>query len=306
MHTLPYASFSRRASARLIDLCVVLVPCCVFYLIDRALGFPLKYTSLFSWKHPESATMFMSDDFPGVFIIFVSIKLLIAYPYFALMESGRWQGTIGKQVMQIKVTDLKGNPITFARATGRYFLKIISSVEFMLGYLISFSDQRQTIHDYLSQVLVVRKGTIFSDSMPGVPSGVMFDVPFLLPRRDTTRRESAWYECVWCNYRAIGIGRNCPNCGRLGWVPVGVLRGMLLMAGLIFTLIGCALAYLTFCVIRDRLIDDRLGREGTPWGLVFIISVVCAFCMLGGLSSIIRQKWLVRVLLSVGFGLRPR
>ena len=51
--------------------------------------------------------------------------------------------TIGKQVGKIKVTDLEGNRIWFGRATGRYFLKMVSSFEFMLGYLISFSDQRQ-------------------------------------------------------------------------------------------------------------------------------------------------------------------
>src|SRR4030095_612831 len=286
----PYASFSRGARAPFIDFFVVLVPCGVFYLIDTALALPLKYPSLFNWQHPQSASMFMFYDFPGVFTIFVTIKLVLAYPYFALMESSTWQATLGKQVMRIKVTDLNGNQISLGRATARYFLKIISSVEFMLGYLICFSDQRQTIHDYLSQVLVVKKKTIFSDPLPGVSSGWMFDVPVFLRRRDNARPGLGWYECIWCDYCAPEKSRNCPRCGRLGWVPVGVLRGMLLMAGLIFTVIGVALAYVTFCVIRDRLIDDRLRREGTPWSVIFIISVACVLCLLGGLSSIIRQK----------------
>ena len=75
----------------------------------------------------------MSYDFPGIFTIFTAIRLLIAYPYFALMESSRWQGTLGKQAMRIKVTNMNGERISFGRATGRYFVKIISSVEFMLG-----------------------------------------------------------------------------------------------------------------------------------------------------------------------------
>jgi len=67
------------------------------------------------------------------------------------------------KVVKIKVTDLEGNRISFGRATGRYFLKMVSSFEFMLGYLISFSDQRQTWHDYISQTLVIRKEVMFLD-----------------------------------------------------------------------------------------------------------------------------------------------
>jgi hypothetical protein len=41
-----YASFTRRALARFIDLRVVLAPCAAFYLVNQLLGFPLRYTSL--------------------------------------------------------------------------------------------------------------------------------------------------------------------------------------------------------------------------------------------------------------------
>jgi len=304
----PYASFSRRAFARFIDLCVVLAPCALFYLVNRALGFPLKYTSLFDWHTPESATMFMSDDFPGIFITFISIKLLIAYPYFALMESSRWQGTLGKQATQIKVVDVNGNRISFARATARYFLKIISSIEFMLGYVICVSDQRQTMHDYLSQVLVVRRSITFSAyyAMPRVSSRFMFDVPLLLSRRDEDEAGVSDYECIWCDYRAGEKRELCPRCGRSGFAPVAVVKGMLMMAGVIFTLLGGGLAYVTFWVVSERLIDDRLEREGTPWIVILTIFFGCVLCLLGGLSSIWGKKSLLRVMIWVGVGGRIR
>ena len=300
-----YGSFSRRALARFIDLCFLLAACGSIYLVNQALGFPVRYTSLFNWQWPESATMFMSYDFPGVFTIFTTIKLLIAYPYFALMESSRWQGTLGKQAMRIKVTDMNGERISFGRATGRYFLKMVSSVEFMLGYLICFSDQRQTIHDCLTQVLVVRKGIVFSQyyAMPRVSSRFMFDVPFFSRSLDDN---VTGYECIWCNYRATEKQLTCPNCGRLGYPPVAVLKGMLLLAGLIFTLLGSALAYVTFWVLRDRLVDDRLGRDGTPWTVISIIFFACVICLIGGLSSILGKKWLLRLMLRVGLGLSPK
>src|SRR5580765_465602 len=45
--------------------------------------------------------------------------------YEALMESSARQATLGKMIFQMKVTDLFGNRISFARATGRYFAKWI-------------------------------------------------------------------------------------------------------------------------------------------------------------------------------------
>src|SRR4030095_4357938 len=295
----PSPSFSRRALARFIDFFVVLVPCGVFYLIDRALGLPLKYTSLFNWQRPESATMFMTYDFPGVFMIFISIKLLLAYPYFALMDSSSWQGTLGKRLMLIKVTDMNGEQISFVRATARYFLKTISSIEFMLGYLICFSDQRQTIHDYISGTLVVRKQIVFSAyyAMPRVPSRLMFDVPFSSRRSD----DGGWsgYECIWCDYRARERSAYCPRCRRFGYAPAGVIKGMLLMAGVIFTLLGGVLAYITFWVVSERLVDDSLGREGTPWPIISIILFGCVLCLLSGLSSILGKKWLLRLMISM-------
>lgn len=60
--------FSRRAFARLIDLCVVLAPSGLYYFVSRFLEFPVKIHSLVFRVRPELVTMFMSADFPGVFL----------------------------------------------------------------------------------------------------------------------------------------------------------------------------------------------------------------------------------------------
>jgi uncharacterized RDD family membrane protein YckC len=299
-----YASFSRRALARFIDLCVVLLPCGIFYLVNRGLGFPLRYTSLFNWVWPESATIFMSADFPGVFLTFASVKLFIAFPYFALMESSRRQGTLGKQVMKIKVTDTEGCRISFGQATGRYFLKMVSSFEFMLGYLISFSDQRQTWHDYIAKTLVVRSNITFSPFylMPRISSGWMFNVPFV-SRPSTNGTQALTFACIWCDYGSNETSTSCPKCGRYGYARLGAIRGMLLMCGVIFTVIGGFLSYIAFWVIRERLADDRLGRDGTPVGIIFIILLGATFCLAGGLSPLFGKRWFIRLLLGFALGL---
>jgi len=71
-----YASFSRRALARFIDLLVVLAPCGIVYLVNRAFGVPVRYTFFFNCQRPETATMFMTYDFPGFLAIFIGIKLV--------------------------------------------------------------------------------------------------------------------------------------------------------------------------------------------------------------------------------------
>lgn len=303
-----YASFTRRAIARLIDLGVVVALCGVLYLVNRGLGSPLRYTSLFDWVWPESPTMFMATDFPGIFLTFISIKLLIAFPYFAFMESSRWQGTLGKRATGIKVTTLEGERVFFRRAAGRFFLKIVSASLFMSGYLVSFSEKRQTWHDYLSKTLVLRKNVWPQFyALPRIYSGWMFDVPGLSGRDRTGRGEASGYVCISCNYESSERHNGCPACGRpYGYVDVATLRGLGRMNGIIFLVIGCFLAYVTFWVISDRLVDYRLDRDGTPLGVIVIIVSATATCLVLGLSAMLGRRWPLRFLLAVGIALGRR
>jgi uncharacterized RDD family membrane protein YckC len=78
-----------------------------------------------------------------MFFFIVLLYLLIRWLYFAIMESSSYQATFGKQLLEIKVTDMDGNRISFWRATLRYFAKILSGMIFYLGYLmISTSESR--------------------------------------------------------------------------------------------------------------------------------------------------------------------
>ena len=56
------------------------------------------------------------------------------------------------------VTDEAGNRISFGRATGRYFGKLLSSLILSIGYLmIAFTQKKQGLHDILASTLVVKK-----------------------------------------------------------------------------------------------------------------------------------------------------
>jgi len=77
--------------------------------------------------------------------------------YEAFMESSSYQATLGKMAFGMKVTDLYGNRISFARATGRHFAKIISGMILGIGFImVGFTERKQGLHDMIAGTLVWR------------------------------------------------------------------------------------------------------------------------------------------------------
>ena len=92
------------------------------------------------------------------FLWFWPLNLVGVWLYFALFESSSWQATPGKRALGLFVTDMQGRPISFARATGRYFGKILSSAILMIGYIMAgFTAKKQALHDILADCLVLRR-----------------------------------------------------------------------------------------------------------------------------------------------------
>lgn len=88
----------------------------------------------------------------------VLLAVTIQALYFIGYETSAKQGTWGKQIVGIKVTDLDGRPITTGQAVGRFFAKIISNLTCGIGYLLPlFTDRKQTLHDMICGCLALRK-----------------------------------------------------------------------------------------------------------------------------------------------------
>ncbi len=74
------------------------------------------------------------------------------------MESSSQQATLGKIALGIMVTDLSGNRISFARASGRHFTKILSGIILYIGFIMAgFTEKKQALHDIIADCLVVKK-----------------------------------------------------------------------------------------------------------------------------------------------------
>ena len=95
-----------------------------------------------------------SSYFAGFVIAMTAIWL-----YFAGLESSQLQSTLSGRILGLRVTDLAGEPISFNRATVRHFAMYFSAVTpFAIGYLMAFwTKRRQTLHDYVSSTLVLKK-----------------------------------------------------------------------------------------------------------------------------------------------------
>jgi uncharacterized RDD family membrane protein YckC/Tfp pilus assembly major pilin PilA len=126
-----YASFGRRLAAYLLDQLIVLLAAA---LIIRAVG------------HQGVGTL-------------LAILLLTNGVYRATLEGSALQATLGKRLLDIKVTSLRGAPIGFAQATGRHLAFLLdATVTLKIGFLIAvFTARRQAFHDLLARTLVTRR-----------------------------------------------------------------------------------------------------------------------------------------------------
>ena len=93
-----------------------------------------------------------------IFALGLVLWLVVTWLYWALMESSSKQGTFGKDMLGIVVTDAEGKRISFRKATVRYFGKMVSAVPVMAGFLMAgFTARKQGLHDLIAGSRVVLK-----------------------------------------------------------------------------------------------------------------------------------------------------
>lgn len=90
-------------------------------------------------------------------VVALTLSIGANWIYEASMESSSRQATLGKMALALKVTDLQGRRISFARATARHFAKILSAMILLIGYLmVGFTERKQGLHDMIAGTLVIR------------------------------------------------------------------------------------------------------------------------------------------------------
>ncbi len=85
------------------------------------------------------------------------IGIVVWWIYHATLESSPSEATPGKRALRLRVTDLQGRRITFGRATGRTFGKVLSYATLLVGFFMAgFTARRQALHDLIAETVVLR------------------------------------------------------------------------------------------------------------------------------------------------------
>jgi uncharacterized RDD family membrane protein YckC len=142
-----YAGFWRRVGAYILDAILVQI---FTFAAGFAVGILLEIVVAVATGNKD-----LVQEVAGRLMALVGIFINIAY--YAGLESSSSQATLGKQALGIKVTDLEGRRISFRRAVGRLFGKILSALILGIGFLmVAFTEKKQGLHDMLAGTLVVK------------------------------------------------------------------------------------------------------------------------------------------------------
>lgn len=175
--TVTYAGFWKRFAAGIIDGIIIQVV--IILVVTGYYNSDAVSQELMSGASQEQIDGFARGL--GSLIGFFSY-----WVYFAAMESSSLQATLGKMAFRIKVTDVNGFRVSFARASGRHFGKL-SGMPLGMGILlmalfatlpqpifvallllsiltwqfpvaiVPFTAKKQGLHDMMARCLVVNK-----------------------------------------------------------------------------------------------------------------------------------------------------
>ena len=153
----PYAGFWLRFLAYLIDSVLAGIVFGIFALLVVAIVGVGYFRTIFENMNGGDSTIPVA--LLSLILLASALSIVITWVYYAWMESSPYQGTLGKMALGLVVTDLQGRPISFARASGRFFAKIITGmIPFAIGYIMAgFTEKRQALHDMIAGCLVLRK-----------------------------------------------------------------------------------------------------------------------------------------------------
>ena len=97
-----------------------------------------------------------------VILVFIPVigwilSLFITWLYFAIQHSSTKQATFGMRALDIRITDENHGKIGFWRATGNFYLTVISAFVVFIGFfMIAFTSRKQGFHNLISRTLCIK------------------------------------------------------------------------------------------------------------------------------------------------------
>jgi len=140
---LNYAGFWTRFAAYFLDILILMA---VNFSIGLIAGLSMAQAA---GVQPKGAIVFQ--------LVLFAINMSIGISYEVILI-GKYGATLGKMACKIKVVTADGGRVTYLRAFGRYFAKMLSSFTCLIGFIIAgFDEQKRALHDHICNTRVVFK-----------------------------------------------------------------------------------------------------------------------------------------------------
>jgi uncharacterized RDD family membrane protein YckC len=140
---LNYAGFWMRFAAYFLDFLILMA---VNFSISLVGGLSMAQAA---GVQPRGAIAFQ--------LVLFAINMTIGISYEVVLI-GKYGATLGKMACKIKVVTADGGRVSYLRALGRYFAKILSGFTCLIGYIIiAFDSQKRALHDHICNTRVIYK-----------------------------------------------------------------------------------------------------------------------------------------------------
>ncbi|HRU05843.1 MAG TPA: RDD family protein, partial [Candidatus Brocadiia bacterium] len=111
--------------------------------------------SIGAWGHSLAPGVAVSGAILGAWGLSAATSLV----YETFLTASLWQGTVGKKVLGLRVSDVEGRRLSFGRSLGRAAAKYVSAATLMIGYMMAgWTRRKQALHDFLADTVVTRGG----------------------------------------------------------------------------------------------------------------------------------------------------
>jgi uncharacterized RDD family membrane protein YckC len=162
--TAAYAGFWLRFIAFVIDLILLFIPLTVIVgFLAVGMGLSVAVEQVQPGESLEALTALLGS---GFILAVLLIMIVGSGLYFALFECSPLQGSLGKKILGLYVTDTAGKRISFGRASGRFFagkfvalgVPGLGIIYFILSCIFAgLTPRKQALHDMIADCLVMRK-----------------------------------------------------------------------------------------------------------------------------------------------------
>ncbi|MEZ2235980.1 RDD family protein [Microcoleus sp.] len=153
-------------------------------------------------------------------VVYLILIQMLTWVYFAVLESSSMQGTFGKRVLGIIVTNTQGNKISFGKATGRFLAKSICLLFWILAALVAAmapskaGNESPYVYVFIALVVIGFVVGIFGYLMAGY-----------------TEEKQALHDIIARCYVVNGRGQS----SSISWKPIVVLAIAVLVSKGIFS-----------------------------------------------------------------------